>query len=120
MLHGNHMKMIEKFNELMKGFISENITIEWLRENPEGTLRNGSSECRYKLKNSKGGMLLGAYGVSRFTNWRYHEITEDGNINYEWFCQEGCIAGDPNSENNMRNHNQEGFDRIESFGINKA
>lgn len=114
------MKMIDKFNELMKGFIAESITIEWLLENPEGILRNGSSECRYKLKNYNGVMLLGAYGVSRFTNWRFHEITENGDINYEWFCQEMHIAGDPDSKREMRNHNQQGFERIESFGISRA
>lgn len=114
------MRMIDTFNELMKGFIAENITIEWLLENPEGVLHNGSSKCHYKLKNHNGVVLLGAYGISRFTNWRFHEITEDGDINYEWFCQEMFIAGDPDSERKMQDHNQKGFERIKNFGISEA
>lgn len=111
------MDMIEKFNELMRGFISEEVSLDWLINNPEGVLQNGSSTCHYKLKEKDGVKVLGAYGVSRFTNWRYHEITEDGKINYEWFCQEMCFPDNPGSEQEMQKHNQSGFDRIESFGI---
>ena len=109
--------MIGKFNKLMQGFIAEDITLEWLTENPQGVLRNHSSSCYYKLKLIDGRKILGAYGVSRFTNYRYHEITEDGAINYEWFCQEMCMASDPESEAEMQYYNKSGFERIERFGI---
>jgi hypothetical protein len=113
------MDMVTKFNTLMRGFIPNEITLNWLANNPEGTLNNGSSYCTYKLKDTCGVNVLGAYGVSRFTNWRFHEITETGDINYEWYLQEMCVANDPKSEEKMAKHNKEGFDRIREFGINE-
>lgn len=111
------MDMIEKFNELMKGFIEENITMEYLLNNPEGILENGSSNCRYKLKQSGNRKILGAYAVSRFTNWRFYEISESGDIIYEWYQQEGYNPNDPSSLEDMNRRNQMGQDRIEAFGI---
>ncbi len=112
-----NMNMISTFNRLMKGFIGTKIDIDWLLDNPEGTLRNASSMCHYKLKNVDGRMILGAYGVSKFTNWCFYEITESGDINYAWNLQEMYVVGDSESEKEMEEHNQKGFDRIAEFGI---
>ena len=112
--------MIDKFNQLMHGFIEEDVTLEWLLENPEGILRNGSSSCRYKLKEIEGEKVLGAYGISRFTNWRFHEIAASGEINYEWFLQEGYNLNDPDSKLGMEQNNREGMERIKAFGISNA
>jgi hypothetical protein len=114
------MDMVTRFNTLMRGFIPHDITHSWLIDNPEGTLRNGSSYCSYKIKELNGIKLLAAYGVSRFTNWRFYTITEGGDIHYEWFLQEMCIGNDSDSQEEMTRHNKEGFDRINEFGINEA
>ncbi len=111
------MNMIEKFNELMEGFIEESITMEYLLNNPEGILVNGSSSCRYKLKEFGSSKVLGAYGVSRFANWRFYEISESGEILYEWYLQEGYNPNDTRSLEDMNRKNQLGHDRIEAFGI---
>nr|WP_136252533.1 hypothetical protein [Ningiella ruwaisensis] len=113
------MDMVTTFNKLMRGFVPDDISSDWLIKNPEGTLRNGSSYCSYKLKKINGKQLLGAYGESRFTNSRFYEIAETGEIEYEWFLQEMCIANDPESEEEMVKHNKDGFDRIEAFGISE-
>jgi hypothetical protein len=111
------MDMIEKFNELMKGFIEENTTLKYILDNPEGILRNGSSSCRFKLKQDGDSKVLGAYGVSRFTNWRFYEISESGDVIYEWYQQEGYNPNDPKSLEDINNRNKQGFDRIKAFGI---
>lgn len=103
------MDMVKKFNNVMEGFIPGDITFDWLKDNPEGELRNGSSVCHYKLKKVDGDYLLGAFGVSRFTNWQFYEITETGKIQFEWYLQEMCIANDPESIREMDNNNNEGF-----------
>lgn len=112
-----NMDMVTRFNSLMKGFIPNDITLEWLVNNCAGVMRNGSSACHYKLKVVGGQWLLGAYGISRFTNWRFYEITEAGQIKYQWHLQEMCIAGDLESVRQMNDHNQSGFERIKAFGI---
>ncbi|NMH58694.1 hypothetical protein [Alteromonas ponticola] len=61
--------------------------------------------------------ILGAYGVSRFTNWRFHEITETGQIRFEWFMEEMYTVGEAESDNEVIKHNKAGFDRIKKFGI---
>ncbi len=116
--------MIDAFNQRMQGFIPEPITLDFLTANPEGRLHNGSSYCFYKLKkvtdNAKQYYILGAYGISRFTNWRFHEIAEDGSIAYEWFCQEGCEADNAEAADKMQRHNANGFSRIKAFGIDDS
>ncbi len=111
------MDMIEKFNGLMKGFIEENVTLEYILNNPEGTLQNCSSYCKYKLKQDGNRKVLGAYGVSRFTNWRFYEISESGDVIYEWFQQEFYNSKDPQSFEEMNKRNKQGFDHLEAFGI---
>ncbi|MDP5033205.1 hypothetical protein, partial [Paraglaciecola sp.] len=116
-LRTDRMDMVTKFNQLMEGFIANDITLEWLHKNPQGSISNGSSICHYKLKKMDGIFVLGAYGVSRFTNWRYHEILESGDVTYEWYCQEMYFPKNRDSELEMLAHNQAGFDHIKAFGI---
>ncbi len=111
------MAIANKFNELMSGFISEPVDFLWLKANPEGLLRNGSSCCHYLLKKIDGQFVLGAYGVSRFTNARYFEITESGEVIYKWYCLECYFPDDPNSEAEMIANNKSGYDRMRLFGI---
>jgi len=109
--------MIEVFNKLMQGFITEPISFDYLEYNPEGTLRSGSSCCHYKLKGTGENQVLGAYGVSRFTNPVFYEIGLNGDIQYEWFCQESYVPGNEDSKQKMIDHHSKGMKKISKFGI---
>ena len=110
-------KMVKMFNELMEGFKDEVFTVTSLLSKPEGELRSRYGNCRYKLIHREGNYVLGAYGFSRFTNSTFYEIGENGEIIYEWLCQEFHIANNKESEEAMYKHNRLGNERMREFGL---
>jgi hypothetical protein len=109
--------MFAVFKRLMQGFIPEDTKISDLKINQPAILNNVSSGCYYLCKKVNDEWVLGFHGVSKFTNYRYYEVNLRGELLYEWYCHETYIVGDAESERRANENNEQGFARMEAFGI---
>ncbi len=77
-------RMVAKFNELFFEFCPK-LTAKQLKGWPKATGVKSGCQIRYSLCHIEDRLTLAVAADSHFTNSRYVEIDEHGNLNYEWY-----------------------------------
>jgi len=102
----NSEKMANALNSYLLELIGNRLATHKLEACPKGDISNHRDICRYSLFERGVKKYLAGYAASRFTNARYVEMDESGEIVYEWPGIEYEIVGDDEfnsmaSENNL-------------------
>jgi hypothetical protein len=113
----NSEKMVNALNMYLREFIGNPLTTHKLEAYPKGDISNHRDICRYSIFERDGKKYLAGYAASRFTNARYVEIDENGEIVYKWSDIEYEIVGDDEFNSMASENNLTGRARIRASGI---
>lgn len=112
-----HEAMLATFNQFFREF-AEPLTEHKLEQAPKGDTGNRRDICRYALFSRDEKVFLAGYAMSRFTNSRYLEIDEKGEVVYQWADIDFIIIDDSEFNSSADKNNLEGMARIRAAGIN--